>query len=105
VSDDVLPSEARRRAAEGCWMIVLEALQAEQPDEADMERALRGEEPWRDQMESRVRRDMLNLRTGPADIYDPEFGEDRKCRCGYPYHRHFSDSNRGPACPRFTGQS
>ena len=25
----------------------------------------------------------------PTEIYDPEYGDDRECVCGHPYHRHF----------------
>lgn len=26
---------------------------------------------------------------GGPDMYDPEFGDDRKCTCSHPYYRHY----------------
>lgn len=33
-------------------------------------------------------------------LYNPDFGDDRKCECGHPYHRHFDsyEDNEAVGC-------
>jgi hypothetical protein len=39
------------------------------------------------------------------EVYDPNFGDDRECVCGHPYHRHFdSYEDMKPVGCKYSGQ-
>lgn len=40
----------------------------------------------------------------PATVYDPEYGDDRECKCGHTYYRHFdSYENMDPTGCKYCG--